>query len=459
MPEFDAIIVGTGQAGPSLANRLTESGMRVAVIERHKFGGTCVNTGCTPTKTLVASAYAAHLARRSADLGVTVEGRIVVDMKKVKARKDQVSGASSNGLEQWLRGNERCTVYQGHATFASPREVRVNGEILRAERIFINVGGRASTPPIPGLDQVAYLNNSSLLDLDEVPPHLLVIGGSYIGLELAQVYRRFGSEVTVVELAPRLLPREDDDVSAAITEFLQEEGITIHTNVRARSVAPNGNGIMLTIEGEGGVSELLGSHLLLAVGRRPNTDDLGLDKAGVVTDQRGYIQVDDQLRTNVSGIWALGDCNGRGAFTHTAYNDFEIVAANLLDNDQRSVRDRIGAYNLYTDPPLGRVGMTEAEARKSGRRVLKADLPMKNVGRAFEKGETKGFMRVLVDQDSQEILGASILGLSGDEVIHTILALMYARAPYAVLQRAMFIHPTVSELLPTMMGRLQPLGR
>lgn len=459
MPEFDAIIIGTGQAGPSLANRLTESGMRVAVIERHKFGGTCVNTGCTPTKTLVAIAYAAHLARRSADLGVTVEGRIVIDMKKVKARKDYVSSVSSGGLEQWLRGNERCTVYQGHATFASPREVRVNGETLYAERIFINVGGRASAPPIPGLDQVAYLNNSSLLDLDEVPPHLLVIGGSYIGLELAQVYRRFGSEVTVIELAPRLLPREDEDVSAAIAGFLQEEGIAIHTNVTARSVAAGGNGIKITIEGEGGVSELSGSHLLLAVGRRPNTDDLGLDKAGVVTDQRGYIQVDDQLRTNVSGIWALGDCNGRGAFTHTAYDDFEIVAANQLDNDQRSVNDRIGAYNLYTDPPLGRVGMTEAEARKSGRRVLKADLPMKNVGRAFEKGETTGFMRVLVDQDSQEILGASILGLSGDEVIHSILALMYARAPYTVLQRAMFIHPTVSELLPTMMGRLQPLGR
>jgi pyruvate/2-oxoglutarate dehydrogenase complex dihydrolipoamide dehydrogenase (E3) component len=457
MPDFDAIIIGTGQAGPSLANRLTEAGMAVAVIERHKFGGTCVNTGCTPTKTLVASAYAAHLARRSAELGIIIEGDVTVDMPMVKARKDFVSGVSSKGLEQWLRANERCTVYQGHATFASPREVKVNGELLRAERIFVNVGGRALTPPIPGLDQVDHLNNSTLLDLDFVPSHLLVIGGSYIGLELAQVYRRFGSEVTVVEMAPRLLPREDEDISAAIAEFLEMEGIKIHVDVQARSVARSGNGIALTIQGAAGVSELTGSHLLLAVGRRPNTDDLGLENAGVLTDQRGYIQVDEQLRTNVPGIWALGDCNGRGAFTHTAYNDFEIVAANLLDNDQRSVSDRIAAYNLYTDPPLGRVGMTEAEARKSGRRALKADLPMKNVSRAFEKGETTGFMRVIVDQDSKEILGASILGVSGDEVVHTILALMYARAPYTVLQRAMFIHPTVSELLPTMMGRLKPL--
>ncbi len=457
MPQFDAIIIGTGQAGPSLANRLTEAGMKVAVVERHKFGGTCVNTGCTPTKTLVASAYAAQLARRSEALGIKIEGRVTVDMPKVKARKDYVSGVSSQGLEQWLRGNERCTVYQGHATFASAKDVRVNGDLLRADRIFVNVGGRAVTPPIPGLDQIEHLNNSTLLELDSVPPHLIIIGGSYIGLEFAQIFRRFGSEVTVVETAPRLLPREDEDVAAAIVEFLEAEGIRLHVNTKARSVARRGNGVALVIEGEGGPSEVHGSHLLLAVGRRPNTDDLGLENAGVLTDQRGYIQVDDQLRTNIPGIWALGDCNGRGAFTHTAYNDFEIVAANLLDNDQRSVSDRIVAYNLYTDPPLGRVGMTEAEVRKSGRRALKADLPMKNVSRAFEKGETNGFMRVIVDADSKEILGASILGVSGDEVVHTILALMYARAPYTVLQRAMFIHPTVSELLPTMMGRLKPL--
>jgi pyruvate/2-oxoglutarate dehydrogenase complex dihydrolipoamide dehydrogenase (E3) component len=456
MPLFDAIVIGTGQAGPSLATRLTEAGMKVAVVERHKFGGTCVNTGCTPTKTLVASAYAAYLARRAGDLGIKIEGRVSTDMSKVKARKDHVTGLSSQGLEQWLRGNERCTVYNGHARFASSREVRVNGDALQADRIFVNVGGRALTPPIPGLDQVEHLNNSSLLDLDFVPRHLVIVGGSYIGLELAQVFRRFGSEVTVVELAPRLLPREDEDVSAAITEFLTAEGITIHVNTKTRSVAPHNDGIALALEGEGAPPEVAGSHLMLAVGRRPNTDDLGLEHAGVLTDPRGYITV-DAVATNVPGIWALGDCNGRDAFTHTAYNDFEIVAANLLDNDQRGVSDRITAYNLYTDPPLGRVGMTEAEVRKSGRRALKADLPMKNVSRAFEKGETNGFMRVIVDQDSKEILGASVLGVSGDEVIHTILALMYARAPYTVLQRAMFIHPTVSELLPTMMGRLKPL--
>jgi pyruvate/2-oxoglutarate dehydrogenase complex dihydrolipoamide dehydrogenase (E3) component len=457
MPQFDAIIIGTGQAGPSLAARLTEAGMRVAVIERHKFGGTCVNTGCTPTKTLVASAYAAHLARHSEALGISIEGRVTVDMRKVKARKDYVTGLSSEGVERRLRSNDRCTVYQGHATFASSREVRVNDDALFADRIFVNVGGRASTPQIPGLDQVEHLNNSTLLELDFAPPHLLIIGGSYVGLELAQVYRRFGSEVTIVEMAPRLLPREDEDVSAAITEFLGAEGIKIHVNAKSRSVGRNGSGVVLVIEGESGPSELTGSHLLLAVGRRPNTDDLGLDNAGVLTDPRGYIPVDDQLRTNIPGIWALGDCNGRGAFTHTAYNDFEIVAANLLDHDQRSVSDRILAYNLYTDPPLGRVGMTEAEVRKSGRRALKTDLPMKNVSRAFEKGETTGFMRLIVDQDTKEILGASILGVSGDEVIHTILALMYTRAPYTVLQRAMFIHPTVAEFLPTMAGRFKPL--
>jgi pyruvate/2-oxoglutarate dehydrogenase complex dihydrolipoamide dehydrogenase (E3) component len=456
MSEFDAIVIGTGQAGPSLVGRLTDAGMKVAVIERAKFGGTCVNTGCTPTKTLVASAYAAHLARRAADLGVTFEG-VSVDMKRVKARKDFVSARSSGGLENWLRGIERCTVYQGHAQFTSAREVQVNGERLRAERIFINVGGRALAPAIPGLDQVGYLNNSSLLDLDTVPPHLVILGGSYIGLEFAQIFRRFGSEVTVIEAAPRLAPREDADVSAAIADILGNEGVSVHLDTKCLTVARASNGVALTVEHSGDVTELHGTHLLLAVGRRPNTDDLGLAQAGVETDQRGYIKVDDQLRTNIPGIWALGDCNGRGAFTHTAYNDFEIVAANLIDNDQRRVSDRIAAYNLYIDPPLGRVGMTEAEARRSGRRALKADLPMERVSRAFEKGETQGFMRVIVDQDTKEILGASILGVSGDEIVHTILALMYARAPYTVLQRAMHIHPTVSELLPTMMGQLRPL--
>jgi len=457
MSDFDAIIIGTGQAGPPLAGRLTAAGMKVAIIERKLFGGTCVNVGCTPTKTMVASAYAAHLARRAADYGVALDGKVRVDMKQVKARKDAIVGRSTTGLERWLREMAGCTVYTGHARFVSSHEVAVGGEVLAAEKIFINVGGRALAPDMPGLDQVDYLTNSSMMALDVLPPHLLIVGGSYIGLEFAQMFRRFGSEVTVIEMAPRLIAREDDDVSAAVADILQREGIAIRVNAKCITVSRRGNDVATGLDCIEGAPEVVGTHLLLAVGRRPNTDDLGLDKAGVVTDQRGYIQVDDQLRTNVEGVWALGDCNGKGAFTHTSYNDFEIVAANLLDNDARRVSDRIPAYNLYIDPPLGRAGMSEAEVRKSGRPALIGTMPMESVGRAREKGETLGFMKVLVDRASKHILGASILGLNGDEVIHCILDLMYAKAPYTVMQRAVHIHPTVSELVPTMLGDLKPL--
>jgi pyruvate/2-oxoglutarate dehydrogenase complex dihydrolipoamide dehydrogenase (E3) component len=457
MAEYDAIIIGTGQAGPALARRLVAAGWKVAIIERKSFGGTCVNTGCTPTKTLVASAYAAHVARRAADYGVTIGGAVGVDMKAVKARKDAVVGASRNGLERSLRTLKGCTVYAGHARFVGPKEVEVGNDVLKADKIFINVGGRAVVPPIPGLDQVPYLTNSSMMDVDFLPPHLIVLGGSYIGLEFAQVYRRFGSEVTVIELAPRLVAREDEDVSHAIAGFLRDEGIDIRVGSKVVRVEKQGNNIAVTVETSGAKSQVVGSHLLLAIGRRPNTDDLGLDKAGVVIDERGYIRVDDQLRTNVPSIWALGDCNGRGAFTHTSWNDFEIVAANLLDNDPRRVTDRITAYALYTDPPLGRAGMTEAEVRKSGRPALIATMAMENVSRAYEKGETKGFMKVLVDEETSRILGASLLGLAGDEVIHCILDVMYANAPSSVMRRAMHIHPTVSELIPTMVANLVPL--
>jgi pyruvate/2-oxoglutarate dehydrogenase complex dihydrolipoamide dehydrogenase (E3) component len=458
MSKFDAIIIGTGQAGPALARRFADAGMKVAIAERHRFGGTCVNTGCTPTKTLVASAYAAHLARRAADFGVMIDGGIEVDMKKVKARKDHISELSSKGVERSLRSNPSIAVHQGHARFVSPMKVSVGGELLEAPRIFINVGGRALVPVIPGLAEAGYFTNSTMLDVDCVPPHLIVIGGSYIGLELAQIYRRFGSRVTVIELAARLIPREDEDVSAAVAEMLEAEGIDIRVGMRGLNVAKRGKDLVVSMDGGGGACEISGTHILVAVGRRPNTDDLGLESAGVATDNKGFIQVDDQLRTNVPGIWALGDCNGRGAFTHTSWNDFEIVAANLLDNDPRRVGDRIVAYNLYTDPPLGRVGMTEAEVRKSGRPALIAKMAMEDVSRAFEKGETRGFMKVLVDRESRQFLGASILGVGGDEVIHSILGLMYAKAPCTVMQRAVHIHPTVSELLPTMLGDLEALG-
>ncbi len=431
--------------------------MKVAVIERDRFGGTCVNTGCTPTKTLVASAYAVHMARRGADYGFTVGGEVKVDMERVKARKDYVVGLSNGGVERSMKTLENCTVYQGHARFLASHEVTVGAEILSAERIFINVGGRAQVPEIPGLDQVAYLTNRTMMDVDFLPQHLLVLGGSYVGLEFGQMYRRFGSKVTIVEMGPRLIAREDEDVSQAVSNFLAREGVDLRTNARCVSLSRRDGEIVMALDCDQGPPEVTGSHLLVAVGRRPNTDDLGLESAGVKQDARGYIDVDNELRTNVPGIWALGDCNGRGAFTHTSYNDFEIVAANLLDGESRRVSDRIPAYALYTDPPLGRAGMTEAEVRRNGLRALVGKIAMEDVSRAFEKSETEGFMKVLVDADSKLILGASFLGTSGDEAIHCVLDTMYAKAPYTLLQHAVHIHPTVAEFIPTMLGDLTPL--
>ena len=454
---YDAIIIGTGQAGPPLARRLAGAGMKVAIIERKLFGGTCVNTGCIPTKTMVASAYAAHMARRAAEFGVETPGSVSVDMKRVKARKDAISGQSRVGVESSLRKLENCSVYQGHARFESPREVSVGSERLTVERIFINVGARAVVPSMRGLDQVPYLTNSSLLDVDFLPGHLIIVGGSYVGLEFAQMFRRFGSEVTIIEMGSRLAHREDEDISAAIQEILEREGIHIRVNAKCIGFSRHGEEVIATADCAEGASEISGTHVLLAVGRRPNTDDLGLDKAGVAVNEHGYIEVDDQLRSSVPGIWALGDCNGKGAFTHTSYNDFEIAAANLLDNDPRRVSDRVLAYGLYIDPPLGRAGMTDAEVRKSGRRALVGKRPMTRVGRAVEKGETQGFMKIAVDAGTGEILGATILGTGGDEAIHSILDVMYAKAPYQVIQRAVHIHPTVSELIPTMLGELKEL--
>ncbi len=454
---FDAIIIGAGQAGPPLAGRLTTAGMSVALIERHLFGGTCVNTGCMPTKTLVASAYAAHLARRAADYGVMLDAPPRIDMARVKARADAVSANSRAGIEGWLRAMKGCTVLKGHARFVGPDTVSVGEERLTAPRIFIDVGGRVLVPSLPGIDEVPYLTNSSLLSVDHVPEHLIIVGGSYVGLEFAQIYRRFGAEVTVVEMTARLVGHEDEDVSQAIREILEGEGITIRTSAECIRLAPHAGGVAVGLDCTEGDPEIVGSHVLLAAGRRPNTDDLGLDKAGVGVDPRGYIQVDDFLATNVPGIWALGECNGRGAFTHTAYNDFEIVAANLLDGEARKVSDRILGYALYIDPPLGRVGMTDSQARASGRPLLSAQRPMSRVGRAIEKGETQGFMKIVVDAETRRILGATILGTGGDEAIHGVIDIMNAGALYTVLQRAVPIHPTVSELIPTILGELQPI--
>jgi pyruvate/2-oxoglutarate dehydrogenase complex dihydrolipoamide dehydrogenase (E3) component len=444
---IDALVIGTGQSGPSLAVRLAKTGRKVAIVEREHFGGTCVNDGCIPTKTLVASAYAAHLARRGADYGVRT-GPVAVDMPAVKARKDGVAGQSRTGLESWLRGTDNLRVVWGHARFVGPRRVTVGDETFEAGQVFINVGGRAALPSIPGLAEVPVLTNSSMMDVDFLPEHLVVLGGSYVGLEFAQMYRRFGSMVTVIEVGPRIIGREDEDVSDELRKILEGEGITIRCGVAA-SRASAGPTLHLA---DG--SSVSGSHLLVAAGRRPNTDDLGLEAAGIAVDERGYIETDVHLRTSAEGVFAIGDCNGRGAFTHTSYNDYEIVAANLLDDDPRSVDDRIPAYALYTDPPLGRAGMTEREARRTGRPLRTAKMPMTRVGRARERGETAGFMKIAVDAETRHILGAALLGMSGDEVIHVILAIMYARAPYTTLQRAMGIHPTVSELLPTLLEGL-----
>ncbi len=454
--KYNAIIIGTGQSGPALAARLSAEGMTVAVIERKRFGGTCVNTGCVPTKTLVASARAAHMARRAADFGVVIDGAIRVDMKKVKARKDAVVERSNKGVEGWMKGLENGTVYVGHATFEGPRTVRVGDDVLEGDKVFINVGARAAVPPIPGLDTVPYLDNSAMMDVDFLPEHLVLIGGSYIGLEFGQMYRRFGSDVTIVERGPRLLMREDEDVCAAVGEILEAEGITVLTDAEDFRVAGTDGEIGVSVRCDGVTKEIAASQLQVATGRVPNTGDLGLDKAGIEVDERGFIKVDDQLRTNVPHVWAIGDCNGQGAFTHTSYNDYEIVAANLLDDDQRRVSDRIPAYALYIDPPLGRVGMTERQARESGRKALIGKRPMTRVGRAVERGETQGFMKILVDAENKRILGAAIIGIGADEVIHSIIDVMYAKAPYTVIQRAMHIHPTVTELVPTMLGELEP---
>jgi pyruvate/2-oxoglutarate dehydrogenase complex dihydrolipoamide dehydrogenase (E3) component len=457
MKTFDAIIIGAGQAGPSLAGRLTQAGRSVAFVERKLFGGTCVNTGCTPTKAMVASAYAAHIARRAAEYGVVLTSPVSVDMKALVARRDAIVAQSRNGVEASLRNNPSCTVFTGTASFESSHTVRVGDDLLEAKQIFLNVGGRATIPELPGVHDTPFLTNTSLLALDTLPAHLIIVGGGYIGIEFGQMYRRFGSEVTIIEMAPRLVHHEDEDVSAAVLQILEGEGIHVRLNAECIHLAPHAEGVSVGVDCESGDPESVGSHALLAVGRTPNTDDLGLERAGVAMDKHRYVVVDDQLRTNVDGIYAMGDCNGKGAFTHTAYNDFEIVAANLLDNDPRRVSDRIACYAMYMDPPLARIGMNEREVRATGKAALMGTRPMTRVNRAVEKGESLGFMKVLVDAESKKILGASLLGVGCDEAIHSLLDIMYAGAPYTTVQRAMHIHPTVSELLPTLLGDLKPL--
>jgi pyruvate/2-oxoglutarate dehydrogenase complex dihydrolipoamide dehydrogenase (E3) component len=454
---FDAIVIGTGQAAPALCARLDKEGLKTALIERKLLGGTCVNVGCIPTKTLVASARAVHMARRGSDYGFRT-GEIRVEMPAVKARKDGVVGESRGFLEKWIAGMKNVTLMRGHARFTGPRTVALGDKELQADRIFLNVGGRALLPDMPGIKDVPVLTNSTLLELAAAPEHLLIVGGSYIGLEFAHMFRRFGSKVTVIEKAPKLLAREDDDVAAEIRAVLEREGIAVRTDAECMELKKKGQRIVVGMQCKDGEPIAEGSHVLMAVGRKPNTDELGLENTTIERDARGYIKVDDQCRTTQDGVWALGDCNGRGAFTHTSYNDYEIVAANLFDKDPRRISDRIQTYALFVDPPLGRAGMNEAEARKSGRKVLGAKMLMSRVGRAREAGETQGFMKVLVDADTKELLGAALLGLNGDEIVHSLLDMMYAKRPYTTIQRAMHIHPTVSELIPTLLGDLKPLS-
>ncbi len=455
--DFDAIIIGTGQSGPSLATRCAKEGLKVAIVERGRVGGTCVNAGCIPTKALVASARAAHMARRAAEFGIVVEGDVRADMTQVKARMRRISGDSSQGVTRWLESSPNVELIRGHGTLESSNRVRVGDDVLQADKIFINVGGRPRVPDLPGLDDVDVLTSTGLLELDELPEHLIIVGGSYIGLEFAQMYRRFGSRVTVIEMGPRLIGRDDQDVSDTVREILEAEGVEMRLNAECIAFRKEGDRILVGVDCKEGAPEVSGSHLLLAIGRIPNTDDLGLENAGIEADARGFIPVDDQLRTEVDGIWAIGDCNRRGAFTHTSYNDYEIVAANLFDNDPRRVTNRILCYGLFIDPPLGRVGMTEKQALDSGRRVFVGKRPMTQVGRAKEFSETQGFIKIMVDADSEEILGAAILGLSGDEVVHCLLDVMAAKAPYTTISRGVHIHPTVAELVPTVLQNLQPL--
>ncbi len=455
--QFDAIIIGTGQAGPSLAVRLANTGLKVAIIERHKFGGSCVNTGCIPTKTLVASAEVAHQVNRASEFGIDIQGSIKTDMKKVKARKDNIVHKATTGVENWLKNTPNVTVFHGQGRFINNHTIQVNDDTLHGDKIFINVGARANVPPMDGIDKIAYLTNSSILDLDIVPKHLIVVGGSYIGLEFAQVFRRFGAKVTVLERAPKLIAREDDDVCDTVLDIMEKSGIDVRLNNCCVAFSPAGNEIDVHINSEDNKETIRGSHVLIAIGRQANTDDLGLENTDIEVDSRGIIVVDEKLSTTANNVWALGECNGKGAFTHTAYNDYQIVADNLLQNAGRKVTDRLMAYALYIDPPLGRCGLTEAQIRQAGYNALVAKRPMTQVKRAVIKGEPTGFIKIMVDADSEKILGAAVLGVNGDEIIHSILDVMYADKPYTLIRDAVHIHPTVSELIPTTLENLKPL--
>lgn len=455
MKSYDGIVVGAGQAGLALARVLGEMGRKVAVVEEQLVGGSCVNFGCTPSKTLIASAKAIHTARQGEEFGFQVEGLRVNFDRVMQRQRDIVTAMRQRGHQQLLE-MPGVTFYHNRAVFLEPYVMQVGDEMLRADRIYLNVGARAVIPDIPGLHTIPYLTNQTIVDLTVLPRHMIVLGGGYISMEYAQAFRRFGSDVTVIEAGEQVLSRSDADAAAAARSILEGEGVAFHLKHRAVQIEKRGREVVVHTEHDGQRSLVTGTHILVAVGRRPNTDKLHVERAGITLDDQQHILVDDDLQTNVKGIYALGEVNGRGAFTHTSYNDYEIVA-DQLRGGSRKVSDRIPTSAVFIDPPLSQVGMTEAEVRESGKPALKATLAMDKVNRAAEFGQTAGFMKVLVDADTRRFLGATILGLNSDELIHAITDLMYADAPYTVMQQAVHIHPTVSELLPTLLGQLEPL--
>jgi pyruvate/2-oxoglutarate dehydrogenase complex dihydrolipoamide dehydrogenase (E3) component len=453
---YDAIIIGSGQGGNPLAQKLAGDGASVAIIEPGPLGGTCINFGCTPTKAMVASAQVAYYARNAKRWGVLADS-VDVDFPAIQERKARIVAGFRQGWDKKLEGKEDPRLYRGRAVFTGERRVEVNGETLQGERIFIDAGAHPTAPNIQGLDQVRYLTYISMLELQKLPAHLVVLGGGYVGLEFGQMFRRFGSEVTVIQRGPQILPNEDDDITAELRKTLEAEGLRICVNARATRVEPEGTGIKLTFEGAGGTGSVSGSHLLVAVGRSPNTRDLGLEKTGVQVDSKGFIVVDEYLKTTAENIWALGDINGGPQFTHISYNDYQIIYANVYGGKKISTRTRLLPYAVYTDPTLGRVGLTEKEARAKGYKLKVGSVPMSWVARAIERGETAGLMKLVVDAANDKVLGASILASEGGELVQIISTLMLAEKPYTLLQGAIYIHPTLAEGFFSLMDSVKPV--
>ncbi len=459
--QYDAILIGAGQSAPFIAAKLAGDGKKIALVEGSKIGGSCVNYGCIPTKTLIASARAIYMAGRGDEYGFST-GPIEVNFARVMERVNTRRGEAHSGMDGWMRTMENLTVYDGYGQFIGTEDglhqIQVNDDVISAPQVFLNTGTSPFIPSIDGLDEVDYLTNKEMLELTDVPEHLVIVGGGYIGLEMGQAFRRFGADVTIIESSSRLVTREDEDVAASVLEILQAEGIAVQLNSRATTVSQDPDGtVHVTLDTPDGLTQIEGSHLLMATGRRPNTLRLNLDAVGVETNERGFIVTDHKLHTNIEGIWAIGDVNGRGAFTHTSYHDHELVM-DVLNGIDRDVTERNMAYAMYIDPPLGRVGMSETQARESGKNVLMTVKPMTHIGRALEQGETFGLIKILVDADTEQFLGATALGYHGDDVVQVVSYYMATGVTYHAMKTALPIHPTISEFYPTLLGELAPLA-